>query len=277
MIGVELACFAIVTTWIALRIRREKDRAAFAGTIAAIAVAAFVAEDSAIRLYGFYAYDASWDVFLDRVPLAIVCIWPVVVLSSLDLARALVKQARTPATPVVVVAGVAALIVLADASLIEPIATASGLWAWTEPGPFRVPIIGILGWAYFALGAVLVVAGRDARPTKDAKAAPAWAVVVVAPLVAHVLLLATWWAALRWLPRGVDVDPFVVVAWVVAVVCAVVAVKRDVRVPRMDLLLRVPAASFFFVLLALHHDDLKLVAYALAFAPPYLVLTARAR
>ena len=42
---------------------------------------------------------------------------------------------------------VGALIVLADASLIEPVAVASNLWAWTEPGLFAVPPIGILGWA----------------------------------------------------------------------------------------------------------------------------------
>jgi hypothetical protein len=39
--------------------------------------------------------------------------------------------------------------------------------------------------------------------------------------------------------------------------------------------LRVPAAGFFFVLLALHGRSLApLVAYALAFAPPYLAMTA---
>ena len=46
---------------------------------------------------------------------------------------------------------------------------------------------------------------------------------------------------------------------------------------RRDLLLRVPAASVFFVLLALYaRDDVMLIAYALAFVPPYLALTAGA-
>jgi hypothetical protein len=41
------------------------------------------------------------------------------------------------------------------------------------------------------------------------------------------------------------------------------------------MLLRIPAAGFFFVLLALHAEGAApLVAYALAFAPPYLALTA---
>jgi hypothetical protein len=36
-----------------------------------------------------------------------------------------------------------------------------------------------------------------------------------------------------------------------------------------------PAAAFFFALLALHGRDLApLVAYALAFAPPYMAMTA---
>ena len=46
------------------------------------------------------------------------------------------------------------------------------------------------------------------------------------------------------------------------------------RVPPLTMWLRVPAAGFFFALLAIHgHGAAPLVAYALAFAPPYLGLT----
>ena len=254
---IELACAAIVTTWLVLRTLRETTgaRAAFLSRVLIVAAAAWIAEDSAIRLYGFYAYASSWHAFLDQVPLAIVCIWPVVVLSALDLARALAPKH---------IVLVAALVVLADASLIEPIATASSLWAWTEPGPFHVPLIGVLGWAFFGAGAAFALTRARALTA-----------LALAPLTAHALLLFTWWSALRWLPRGVDAWPFVVVAWALCVALSIAVVVRGVRVPRRDLLLRIPAASFFFVLLALH-PNAELVAYALAFAPPYLVLTARA-
>lgn len=252
----ELASFAIVTTWIALRLRRERDRASFALTIAVVAAAAFVGEDSSIRLYHFYAYAPSWHLFIDQVPLAIVCIWPVVILSSIDLAR----QLTTRHVPVV-----AALLVLADASLIEPIATTSALWTWTEPGPFHVPIIGIFGWSFFAFGVALTIS----RPVRS---------ILAGPLASHALLLATWWLALRWLPRGTDALPFVVVAWLLSTALTIVVVAKRIRIDRADLLARIPAASFFFVLLAIFaRDELELVAYAIAFAPPYLALTALAR
>ena len=49
---------------------------------------------------------------------------------------------------------------------------------------------------------------------------------------------------------------------------------RKEPIPAALLLSRVPGAAFFFVLLALHPDG-ALLAYALAFAPPYLVALSR--
>jgi hypothetical protein len=258
MTVLQIACFAIVGLWLAVRLAREERKVDFVAKLLVIATAAWMGEETCIRLYAFYDYAPRWWLFLDDVPVAIVCIWPVVVVSSMDLAR------RLRARPLVFACAVMGLVV-ADASLIEPIAVASRLWQWNEPGPFSVPIIGVLGWGFFAFGVALV----------DALAVPALA-LAAGPLATHGLLLATWWGALRWLPRGEDARPFVVVALVVSVALSVSFVLRKVEVPRADLLSRVPAASFFFVLLALFaRSDVALVAYALAFAPPYLVLTAR--
>ena len=80
----------------------------------------------------------------------------------------------------------------------------AGLWTWTEPGLFAVPPIGIIGWAYFAGAAMACLDG--ARPV---------AAMVVAPLVTHVLLVASWWAAFKWLSRPLPPWPFVVAAWIV--------------------------------------------------------------
>lgn len=283
MIALELACFVIVLVWVLLRLPREKDPRSYLARFVLLAVAAWLGEESCIRFYGFYAYSPTWTGFIDRVPVAIVCIWPVVVLSAMDLADALLAlrtrtQTRAPHDAALTTprdrftfAALVMSLVIADASLIEPIAVASGLWHWTEPGPFKVPIIGIVGWGFFAFGVALV---RD-RPT------PPWAVLVAGPVAAHGLLLASWWLGFRWLPRGTNETPFVVGACVLSVVLTVVIWIRRVELLRADLVPRIPGAVFFFVLLAVFAREseagLSLVCYALAFAPPYLALTARAR
>ncbi len=261
MAALQIACLVIVAAWVLLRLPREPRKSELLARYAALAVAAWLGEESCIRLYGFYSYSPGWTGFLDRVPLAIVCIWPVVVLSAMDLATALLgarAERRVPFAALVLV------LVVADASLIEPIAVATGLWRWSVPGPFEVPIVGILGWGFFAFGAALV-RGR-------------LGVLVVGPLAAHALLLGSWWGALRWLPRGTEELPFVAVAWLVSIGLVALVLVRRVALPRADLVTRVPGAIFFFVLLAAFaRRDVALVLYALAFAPPYLALTFRSR
>lgn len=250
MLALELVCAAIVAVYAYAR----RDALP---TLAVLAVAGFIGEDSVIRAYGFYFYSPRWHLFLDRVPLMIVAIWPIVIHSAFTLARRLAP--RSSLGPLV-----GAAIVLADASLIEPIAVHAGLWTWTEPGLFAVPPIGIIGWAYFA-GAAMACLER-ARPV---------AAIVVAPLATHVLLVASWWLAFKWLSRPLPAWPFAVAAWIVLGGLAAFAVRARLgrRIPRADLLLRGPGAAFFFVLLAIHARDLpSLVTYALAFVPPYLAL-----
>jgi hypothetical protein len=102
------------------------------------------------------------------------------------------------------------------------------------------------------------------------------AALVLAPVGTHLLLLLTWWCVFRWVNQPLDSVPFVVAAWLLSLGLTAWSLKQRARerVPRLDMLLRVPAALYFFVLLALtaaHKADL--IAYALAFAPPYLSLT----
>jgi hypothetical protein len=251
LIALELACAAIVALYVLAR--REA-----VGALALLAVAGFVGEDSVIRAYGFYYYSPRWHLFIDRVPLMIAVIWPVVIHSAWTLGRRLAPRAWAPL--------VGAAIVLADASLIEPIAVHAGLWTWTEPGLFSVPPIGIIGWAYFA-GAAMICLER-ARPV---------AAVALAPLVTHVLLVASWWLAFKWLSRTLEPWPFVVAVWIVLGGLAVAALRmrpgRGAAELRKDLLLRGPGAAFFFVLLVLYgRDSSALCAYSIAFVPPYLAL-----
>ncbi|MCU1279462.1 MAG: hypothetical protein JWM53_3008 [bacterium] len=252
MLALELVCAAIVALYAVAR--REA-----LPQLSLLAVAGFLGEDSVIRAYGFYFYSPRWHLFLDRVPLLIVLIWPVVIHSAWSLARRLSPRAAW-------VPLVGAGLVLADASLIEPIAVHAKLWTWTEPGLFAVPLIGIVGWAYFA-GAAMVCLER-VRPA---------AAVVVAPLATHVMLVASWWGLFKWLAQPLRAGPFIVAAWVILGTLALIAARarpgRGVPEFRKDLLLRGPGAAFFFVLLILYaRDQPSLCLYAAAFAAPYFAL-----
>lgn len=259
MTVLELVCLVVVVAWLVLRLGRAPDRPALLRQFLAIAVAAFVGEDTCIRLYGFYFYARDrWGVFVDEVPLLILLIWPVVVTSALDLARGLkVTPRRLPLLLLV--------LVVVDAWFIEPIAADAGLWTWTHPGPFDVPVIGVLGWGCFAAGFGVVVA----------RGWPLWSSVIVAPLLCHAALLLLWWGALRWLPSSSsDLVPAVAV-WIVALLVVALVVKERPSGLRPLVVLRVPAAFFFFGLLWLHadvDDDRLLLVWSLAFAPPWLAL-----
>ncbi|HEY7954237.1 MAG: hypothetical protein ACHQ17_06385 [Polyangia bacterium] len=256
---IELACAAIVALYLFLRLRaaRPDERGAIARRLAILLLASFLGEDTCIRAYRFYHYAPGWDLFVDQVPLFIVVIWPVVVDSAWQLAKRL-AGARVSWVPLF-----AALIVLADASLIEPIAVRAGLWSWSAPGLFAVPPIGILGWSFFALSAIALVERAG------------FATLLLAPLFTHLLLLVSWWGALRWMSGSIAPWHGALVAWLVLAPLALFFWSRKLRarVPIGELLVRVPGAIFFFALLALFaRQDRALVAWACAFAPPYLAL-----
>lgn len=263
----EVIALLIVALFVVVRARWGPAPKRFLVRLALLVVASWVAEDTVIRAYGFYFYNPDWSIFIDRVPLAIVLIWPVVIHSAWELSRCLLGDDDRW----VPLAGAA--MVLADASMIEPIAVNSGLWTWTEPGVFDVPPIGIIGWAYYA-GLCMLVFDHTER-----HGAPAWrnaVAILTAPLGTHLLLLGSWWGLFRWINRSLDPWPFVAVAWVLSIGLAIHSLKLGARsrVPPRDMLNRVPAAIFFFVLLALDARDVPaLIAYGLAFAPPYLSLT----
>jgi len=252
MIGLELACLAIVGTYVVVKLSREDEPERFAARLFLLIIAAWLGENSVIHTYGFYEYSPRWSLFIDQVPLFIVLIWPVVILSAYDLATYL-GDVR-----------LAFLIVLADASLIEPIAVQSGLWWWSQPGFFAIPPIGVLGWAFFA-GLCVVVFER---------LRPVW-VLVLPPLLVHGALLCAWWGGLRWVNAPIGDPAAVAVAWACSLLALFFVVRGRVRerVPLFEMLLRVPAAGFFFVLLGLFAADRSmLIIYAVAFAPPYLAM-----
>jgi len=244
MITLQLSCLAIVLLSLGIGLARAESRATYLRQYSLLVVAAWIAEDSCIRLYGFYHYAPDWWLFVDRVPLLVVLIWPCVIQSARELAGAPLLGAA---------------IVLTDAALIEPIAVRAKLWAWTEPGLFGVPPIGILGWALFAGFALWLLEHRERL------------MLLLAPPLTHAALLALWWCALRWVNHPLPERLLVGLVWGVALLLA--WRLRAVRVDRVALLARAPGAVFFFVLLASYGGNSPwLVPYSLAFASPYLVL-----
>lgn len=269
----ETAAFLIVATYVAARLHLEGRRGGETGGRARLivrllvtAAAAWVCEETCIRLYGFYAYSPDWSIAVGSVPFMVVIIWPVVIHSGADLARRLCGP--TGWAPLA-----AGAIVFTDAALIEPVAVKAGLWHWTEPGLFSVPPVGILGWAFFAALCAMVFAANDGRGRRlsfDLAALP------IALAGCHALLLAAWWLALRWVNFTLPPWPCAAAAWAVGIYLTHRAwrTRAGGRVGIIPLLVRIPAALFFMVLLFLHcRAAPSLVVYVLAFVPPYLALT----
>lgn len=266
MLILEAACVVIVATFVAVRARRDPRPQVFLRRLVLIAVAGWISEDTVIRAYDFYGYSPRWSVILDHVPLMVVVIWPVVIHSAWDLARHLFGRAHRWMP--LLVAG----LVFTDAWLIEPVAVNAGLWSWNAPGLFAVPPIGVLGWAIFAGLVIWVLERADAR--QDGLRTEL-SLLLVPAAFSHALLVAAWWGFFRWVDHPIPPEAGVVAAWAVslAATAGVVRTRARRRVPMVELLLRVPAAAFFFVLLALHSSgQVWLIAYAVAFAPPYLAL-----
>jgi len=258
----EPASLAVIAIYVARRFLTGRAQGlAFLRDYLLLVPAAWLAEDSAIRLYGFYAYHPGWHLFLDRVPVMIALIWPVVVLSAGEVARRVLPGRRTLG------ALATAAIVVLDAVLIESVSTRSGLWSWSRPGPFGVPPMGVLGWGCFALAAAVA---RERLP--------AWTMPIAAPAITHVLLLATWWGALRWIPGAPSEVPFVVGVAVVCVVLAgcALAWRRRIAMPIGELAVRGLAAGVFFALLALYNrDHTALIGLVAAVSLPWLSLVSR--
>lgn len=253
--AIEACCLLILGLGIWLR-SRAPGFATWRQDAPIVLLGALLAEDSSIRLHGFYDYHAPWHAFVDRVPLLVGIIWIFVVLSARDVARVVAPRAVVP---------VAFAVIWYDASLIEPVATHAGLWRWHEAGPFDVPWIGMLGWACYG-GSVLFWLERLPGPRR-------WLALLLAPLTMHAVLLVLWWGLFRHVGRSAP-EPWHVagLALIVAIGLALVA-RRTRRIP-LDLVApRIAPALFFFSLLAWTQAPAPLWAHALTFALPWLAAT----
>jgi len=257
MVPLQISCFAIVALFIGVGFYGASDRGAFLRRYLLITIAAWFAEESCILGYGFYQYSTDWWLFVGEVPLAIALIWPGVIITGLDL----FGKEKT------VLFGV--LLTLADASFIEPIAVQAKLWSWNEPGIFGVPPIGILGWAYFAGACGFLFRYSDRKNGSIRLDLP---VLVIAPIATHILLLATWWGALRWVNFQVPDSITLAAVSTLSVLVTLALVfhwRVQIRLP-ITFMTRIAAAIFFFTLLGLTAQErVDLIYYCLAFSLPW--------
>ncbi len=269
MLLLQLTALALVTFYVLFRIIDQAEPKQFLARFALVSVACWVVEESCILLYKFYSYSPSWSLFLDQVPFLIILIWPVIIHSAGDLASQLLRPQHK------FVPLVAGAIVCTDAALLEPVAVNAGLWSWNEPGIFHVPPIGILGWGYFTFCCTFVLQ-RAMRPNRSKWRA---LLLLMFPVFGtHLLLLATWWGALRWVNTSANTLVAVGAVWVLSLALVYTILQRGAgrHVERKALLLRLPAALFVFLLLVLDAGGSGLlVVYALAFVSPYLTMMAQ--
>jgi hypothetical protein len=278
--ALELSCVLIVVLYVVVRLLRRPAGGSWAwlAGLAWLSCASALGEDSLIRLYGFYEYAANYSLYVDRVPLLIVLIWPIVIDSAQGLAAGLCRAlGRAPTGRWL--AGLTAAVVWVDAWLIEPIASQCGLWRWHAPGLFAVPPIGVLGWALFTGLSVAAYRAWLAEPPSLRWLFRAVAVAALVIAATHFGLILAWWGLLRPLSTPIPTQLGIALAWLSLLPLAGLFLRHRVgrHIPLADLLVRVPAAGFFFVLLAVRGAELAtqrgpLLLYALAFAVPYWVL-----
>jgi hypothetical protein len=264
----EFVCVAVVLLALAAMARR-RPLGDLLTDYAALAIAGWIGEETCVAFYEYYHYAIGWHLRLDRVPILVPLIWPLVILSAREVASCVWPRIEW-LRPLVVFA-----IVAFDASLVEVIAVRAGLWSWAEAGHLGVPIIGILGWGYFAIGADLALSGR--LSSENTQRRRALATIVAGPLVAHVLIQITWWGFFRWTQRealgaaslwGLSV----IGAGILAAV--VLARRRGGAIPLSVALPRMVAAGLFFVLLvSTAPAELPLWHHTAIVAIPYLAAT----
>ena len=227
---------------------------------------AWIAEDSCIRIFGFYQYSPEWYTLIDKMPFMVALIWPFVIISDNRLVNEVLRNHRLrKARPYVSL--LTGFLIVWDACMMESLSVHAGLWSWNEPGFFGVPFIGVMGWGIF--GAIALEGFR--------RVPPRWwfILLLVVPVLTHVALVVSWWGGFRWVLRS-EVSPGILVgaAWIVSLLLTFVVVRFRIRLSPTLLLSRVPGALLFAVLAGLWCRDFPaLLAFGASFVPPYFCAT----
>jgi hypothetical protein len=268
MLLIEFLIIAGVLIYVAGHTIKEQKPTLFLKQFLFTAVAAWMAEESSIRFYGTYAYSSVWNLIIVDVPLVVIVVWPALVHSAIALSSFF----STPNSCYVHL--LAGGIVLTDAMLIEPISAGFNLWQWHQPGLFGVPIIGILGWAYFTFFSTGFFSPLN-LPGGIKLNSPL--MLVLAVIGTHLFLLVSYWAFFKWMITPINPILSAVVVWIGSAILFFLFAFTNIgdRVVLKPLLIRIPAAIFFFALLFVGKNPLPLIIYCLAFIPPYIAMMVR--
>jgi hypothetical protein len=259
----ELLCVPVLALAIGLCAHRVGARR-FAIDYVTLAVAGWLGEASSIAWYRYYEYASGWDLRVLTVPLLVPLIWPLVILSARE-----VRDALFPNVGRFTGAAIVMVLVSADASMVEVLAVRAGLWTWAEGGHLGVPILGILAWGYFAGAADLALRRYQGRDR--------WLAIPAALALAHVLIVASWWACFRWVLRQ-ELGPaslgVVAVSSAAATFVALRLRRAGRTIPVSVAVPRIVAASLFVALLATARPDAALIAHVVLVAIPYSTASA---
>lgn len=263
----EVLCVPVLALAIGVSARRAGVRA-FAIDYALLAVAGWLGEASSIAWYRYYGYAEGWHARVLTVPLLVPLVWPLVILSARE-----VRDALFPGVDPLRGALAVTVLVIADASMVEVLAVRAGLWSWAEGGHLGVPLLGIVAWGWFAGAADLAMSRFRGRAR--------WLVVPAALALAHALIIASWWACLRWVLRGdlgwgssVGLAVLGVLATWVALRCrrAGHLIPFEVALPRI-----VAAALFVVLFVVTAPGDVALLAHVTCIALPYFAASMLSR
>jgi uncharacterized membrane protein len=166
----------------------------------------YLLERVAIAVFASHVYGSSWRLAPAGVPLAVAATWAAVIVSAMALAGRLAGPSPFAR------ALVAALLGISLDLLMEPVAVARGLWAWTPPGSWLgVPIGNFVGWAVI-VGAYTLGAERFADGASLLSQALRRAALGVASVATLVVVGMAWQAlgaerafsgGLGWIAAGV--------------------------------------------------------------------------
>jgi 4-hydroxybenzoate polyprenyltransferase len=226
-----------------------------------IIFSSWIAEQSSISLYRIYSYSPSWELFIGSVPLAVILIWPMVVISTHHVIRRLGYSGWSAV-------GAGALMVAFDSMLIEVTCANAGLWQWKATGIFGVPIIGLLGWGAFAFGALTALEFFDDK--KLFWMAP------VSFITAHATLQILWRIGFKSI-SFIEIPHallLVLMAIVSILLCYPALIARErASLALLEILPRCLAAQLMYYILFVTHPSASLILFALLFSPPYLLIS----
>jgi 4-hydroxybenzoate polyprenyltransferase len=232
----------------------------FLAAYALIMLAAWLGEQSSISLYQFYHYSPSWELFIGDVPIAVILIWPMVILTT---HHAMHRFGFSGWAAV----GFGALMVAFEATLIEVTCANAGLWHWEGRGLFGVPLIGILGWSAFAFGAFAAL-----------ELVKCWKLALLPAasfFTAHAALQILWRGGMKYI-SFTEIPASVLIAGM-CVVCVglstlALAKRRKLNLALMEITPRFLAAQLMYYLLFASFPSMPLLIFGLLFTPPYLLI-----